>query len=925
MLLVLLGSTALSNGVLAQQAPEGAKSADQLETVIVTSQKRTENIRDVPYSVSAVGGEELADRHVQSSEDITREIPGISFGAGANPGQDQITIRGVSSFGGSATVGLYLDDVPIVTQNSFNTSYSGATEPKLFDLDRVEVLRGPQGTLYGSSSMGGTVRYITNQPDLTNQTETFSSDLSGTEHGGVNYDDSAILNFPIVPGVAAIRAGIDDEQMSGYVDHYKFIPPTQAQAEDAPLALPASGGLGPEDQSGVNLQRTLAGHLAGTYKPNQDWSFTLSAFGQRFYADDTSLSYDQFGIDKENKLVPERTRDTMFVPSLSVTGDLGWADLTSISSYFWRQNAHQTDGTYYNSDFIEYLADFYYADTAPCQCGAKFDALPGPAITEQTTWTTSEEFRLASKLPEESGIPISWIGGVFLSDRKIKVGDYEYATGVRQTFLDLYHEDPANSGFADGFYGDSLGSSEVRNEEDQIAGFGEATYYITPALKATAGLRYLYARTDWTVYERGYFVQGLPPYIALNDQYHGTTPKFALAYTVNDDVNVYVNVAKGYRLGGYIEPIQTTVGLCVASLAQLGLSDPGLTYKSDSLWSYEAGTKANLLDNHLSINAAGYYIDWSNVQQSFTLSCGSPYTANFGSAESYGGELEIRYKPVQGLILGLDAGATHATLTQVVPNVGATNGEKLLNVPDWTATFSGEYDWPLSSSVNAFARGDYDWVGRSHGTYNPVLADYSRPVYSVLNASVGIDFDNWDVSLYAKNLLNDQKAIQKVNIVQTVSDYTLRPLTVGLVATVKFGPAAAPEPAAAPPAPPPLPAAPPPVAAPEAKRSFQVFFDFDKSTITAAAAKVIQAAADAVKAGNIVQITVTGHTDTVGSAVYNQGLSERRAASVKGQLVADGVASGEITTIGVGKTGLLVPTADGVREPQNRRAEIVLQ
>jgi outer membrane protein OmpA-like peptidoglycan-associated protein len=231
----------------------------------------------------------------------------------------------------------------------------------------------------------------------------------------------------------------------------------------------------------------------------------------------------------------------------------------------------------------------------------------------------------------------------------------------------------------------------------------------------------------------------------------------------------------------------------------------------------------------------------------------------------------------------------------------------------------------ITDDVAAYVRADYDWVGRSHGDFNRSALDYTDKQYGVINARIGVDTGAFEVSLFAKNLLDNQQIIKHPNVDGVQEAYTLTPLTVGLNVTAHFAAATqSPEPAAAP-VPPPAPTVPPPAPVAEAKRSFQVFFDFDKSTITEAAAKVIHAAADAVKAGNVVQIAVTGHTDTVGTASYNQGLSERRAGAVKQQLVTDGVATGDITTTGVGKTGLLVPTADGVREPQNRRAEIVLQ
>jgi outer membrane receptor protein involved in Fe transport len=175
-----------------------------------------------------------------------------------------------------------------------------------------------------------------------------------------------------------------------------------------------------------------------------------------------------------------------------------------------------------------------------------------------------------------------------------------------------------------------------------------------------------------------------------------------------------------------------------------------------------------------------YYLDWKKVQQTFTLACGSAYTANFGDAASYGGELEILAKPMRGWTLGLEGGVTHATLTSVLPNVGASVGEHLLNVPAWSATASTEYRGTVAPSTSAFVAGDYDWVGPSHGNYNMADPAYNYPLYAILNASAGVTLSNVTVSLYAKNLLNDQKIIQRVSIELLEEAYIARPRTLGV-------------------------------------------------------------------------------------------------------------------------------------------------
>lgn len=790
--IIVLAACLVASGIAAAQQAGDASStgsasgevhADQLETIVVTAQKRAEQIKEVPYSISAISGTLLREQHIETFEDIARTIPGLSFGAGGTTGEDTITMRGVSSQGGGATVGLYLDDIPIVTQTSYAppSPTSGATQPKLFDLDRVEVLRGPQGTLYGAGSMGGAIRFITKAPDPNQMTESFTTQLSGTEHGGVNYDEMAIVNLPVATGVAALRVGLDYGEESGYIDRYKQVPLTEAQVLAGDYS-PAKAGL---IESGTNIERTLAGRISGLYWVNDDIEITPSIFAQRLKADDTSLFYPFLGLYDTDKLVPERSSDSMAVPSLTVKADLGWADLTSITSYFWRRNWHVSDGTFFNSDFIQFLADVS-PDLGYCQCGVAFTTLPGPSFSTEQTQTTTQEVRLTSKLPADTGLPISWVVGAFVSDRKIRTTEYDYIYGIRDTFFRLYGVDPANTSFADPFLNDLAGFNRGREDQRQYAGYGEVTVYVTPAFKLTAGLRLLTARTAYTFDNGGYFGQGIPPEVAATNRYYATTPKFAVSYDVTPDATIYANATKGYRIGGYIVPIDLTTGTCPAALAAVGITNPKFSYAPDSLWSYETGAKTTWFDNRLSVNGSAYYVDWNNVQQSFALACGSEYTANFGHAVSYGGELEIRARPMHGLTLGLEAGYTHATLTSVVPNVGATVGEKLLNTPDWTATFYGSYDWDLSPDATAYIRADYDWTGRSHGTFNNRDPAFSRPVYGLLNGSVGARFGNFDVSLFAKNLLNEQKTIQIVTIELLETAYVPRPLTVGVRAAANF-------------------------------------------------------------------------------------------------------------------------------------------
>jgi iron complex outermembrane recepter protein len=262
--------------IVAYAVEDGAAdSSVQLEEITVTAQKRTEDIKDIPISVSAISSLQLMEHHVADYDDITRTVPGISFQAGAGPGLDNIEIRGVSSTSGSATVGIYIDEVSVTVKNTFN----GAVQPKLFDLDRIEVLRGPQGTLYGASSMGGTIRFITKQPDLNTFSASASTDLSDTHHGGFNHDEYGILNVPVIDGVFALRFGVDISDESGYVDNYKPTP-TGAGPDGSILSLGINDSTGELARKDVNDIKTQVFRVSGKYAASDDLTVTPSdSFG----------------------------------------------------------------------------------------------------------------------------------------------------------------------------------------------------------------------------------------------------------------------------------------------------------------------------------------------------------------------------------------------------------------------------------------------------------------------------------------------------------------------------------------------------------------------------------------------------------------------------------------------------------------------
>ena len=624
----------------ARAGPADTPSDDSsaLGEVIVTAQRRTEDVKEVPTSISVLGGAALENSHIGGLEDISRAVPGLSFSAGGGPGLDNIEMRGVSSTSGSATVGLYLDDVPITVTNLYN----GAVEPRLFDMDRVEVLRGPQGTLYGASSMGGAIRFISNQPNLTTFGGSVSSQVSGTRHGGVNYDEQGVLNVPVVEGMAAVRIGVDFGEDSGYIDNYTL-----------------SDQLA---RSGTNDDKWTVLRLSAKIVPDDTLTITPAFYGEWEKTGDTSVFYPSVGLYKQEKEVQEPSVNHLLIGSLTVAKQWDWGQLTSISSYFQQQFNRTEDGTYYNSEYLGSIIDSDPPNGIMNQ-GYQIGQLPGPVYTQVKTSVVSQEFRIASAPSSDSGL--SWVGGLFYSDYRVHRLFNAYIDDLNQTFESIYGIPPQDSDVFSGitFPNNSVANDNTAEDEKQYAVFGNVSYRIIPSLKATAGLRYSYAPTIFNDFQGGYFSIGVPP-VSQRAKFYATTPKFSLTYAATPDMTLYASASEGYRIGGseiYISP-----SLCAQDLANLGLNTAPQTFNSDSLWSYEGGLKGRFFDDTLSIDVDGYYLQWKNIQQTVDLPiCGYTITTNVGNAEAYGPEPEVNYRPVRDLTLGLSTEYTHDALTKV--------------------------------------------------------------------------------------------------------------------------------------------------------------------------------------------------------------------------------------------------------------------
>ena len=755
----------------AQEAAAPPARSEQLDVVVVTAQKRKEDPSKVALSISAIRGSDLAAQHVVDFSDLTRALPNISFsgGNGAGAGLSNIEIRGISSSAGSSTVGVYMDDVSMTVGNLYSM---GSVEPKFFDTERVEVLRGPQGTLYGASSMGGTIKFIANAPDLKEREVSMYAEVSSTKGGGINSNVNVVANLPLVKDELALRLGVQKGHNSGYIDQV-----------DAITGRVRAHRINSADDGEVRL--------AFKWTPTRAITVTPSVFYQKVNSHDIDAIYTALPGNATSKQMREPGIDRLLVPNLTVGVDLGFADLTSVSSFFQRSFDRVQDASAYNSQFLP----VFLTSAAPSGLGDAIAALPSIVDLNNQVRQFSQELRLASKPYVPNGAPLTWVAGLYAANLHTNVTENDPIYGVNATFK-AYGASPSDGTVLDGalpagFPLDNSYFSARHYHDKQHSVFGEANYHFTPTVHATLGMRYLKADNALAQNNDLFFASG--PH-ATNPSLASTafTPKLALTWEVDPSNTLYASAGKGFRLGGGNVYIPSAVCLASGDLQKLGLTEAPATFGADSLWSYEVGNKSRFFGNRLSVNADVFYVNWKNIQQQVNLpGCGYNYATNVGNATSRGVEIEIKAKPSAGLLLGLSGGYTKATLADStgfdkdgIP--GALAGAEIEGVPKFNAAITAQYNFAVRDDLSGFVRAAAHWVGASHGTLDVTNADYQRPAYHTLDASFGISFAWADVTIFAKNLLADDTIIQHPSVASVSTGYRVAPRAVGVSVSGKF-------------------------------------------------------------------------------------------------------------------------------------------
>jgi outer membrane receptor protein involved in Fe transport len=711
--------------------------------------------------------------------------PGVAF----SPGNNLIAIRGISSSAGAATTGVYLDDTPVHVRQ-FGTGPT-AGMPAIFDIERIEILRGPQGTLYGAGSQGGTVRFITPQPDLHTYSAYARGEMSLTESGDPTYEAGYAAGGPLVEDKLAFRASVYNRRTGGWVDWLDY-------------------NTGKVQAANINTTNTLAARAAFAWQPISGLIITPSVFHQVLKGQGSESvtqawsDFDRHQFDYTNPVLASND-DRITLPSLKLEYSFKDYLLVSNTAYYKRDQFSLNDSGIWRLSNIQYNYGFplltpFGPDDA---VGVPDFKGPGHIVNAQDNW--SQEVRLQSNNPDSR---FTWVAGVYFSKAKqhnverglsginVRTGESDYD----RLYMKLFGKTVLETFGFPLFEGVYSYISDTWVDEEQRAAFADVTWNISDKFSLSAGARYAKVKFSFEA-GRASSTQATWTYNGGESNETAVTPRFNVTYKPMTDLMLYANVGKGFRGGGANS--SSIINRCADYIAAMGLGDVS-QYKSDSVWSYDAGIKGRALRGRFAYDAGVYVIDWTGIQQSNSLvGCGLSYIGNFGSARAKGFDLMVQAMPTDHLLLDLSLGYLNSEyLSQVKASKADTartlinKGNSLPNVTPWKVALAATYDY------NIFAKSGYTRLGYEYGSeqtgtipgMDPGTTQYNfvtiqRPATNMVRLRSGIRFgEGLDVSVFIDNLLDSAPLLSRSSSSQSTyyQVTTFQPRTGGVTVVYRY-------------------------------------------------------------------------------------------------------------------------------------------
>ena len=761
--------TFLSAGVAsAVIAPTTAQGDAALQEIVVTATRRSEEISKVPISIVALDQAALAASDIKTVSDLAAYVPGIEFDTAAGFGANTLTniaIRGINSNIGTSTTGIYLDDVPIQTR-IVALSYWGNPFPLLFDVQRVEVDRGPQGTLFGAGAEGGAIRLVSPDPGYNTYTGFARAEVSYTEKGAPSYEGGAAVGGPIIENVVGFRVSAWARRDGGYVDRVN----------------PLDGSV---VQANANSANSYVLRAAVGIRPAEGVTITPSIFAQSVQHADSGAYFEYLSNPSETqfkngRLLQQPARENFYLPSLKIEASLQDVALTSVTGYFHRSGQFTQDATSYNGAvFGSYLS---YGNPLGSEYPNSYSDA-GPVYLRTSVNLLTQEFRASSN---DTNARFRWTVGAFFSN----ASQTDTETVVSPFYsVNLFGTSPDSPLFY----------SRITSKDSQIAAFAQADYRIVPNLTLTVGARVSHNVAKYSQDQSGPLSSTQFPIASGTESENPVIPKVGLSYQATDTDLFYVSAAKGYRVGGANQPIPLA-----PTPAGCPLNAEPPPFSGDSVWSYEIGSKNRFLGGRVRLDSSVFYVNWSKIQQQIYFnSCSFGFIDNTGDATSKGFDTAAHIALTEQFVVGFSAAYTDARVTKTVAFGGATlvqSGDQvgtLANVVSpWNLTGTAQYDFTVAGHM-AFARIEDIFHSHNHGHLNsqiPGTPLYSpaiptNPSYYQLNARLGLTYGSLDLSLFANNLTNQLPALYRYQDSVSSSlftDTTLLPRTIGVSANYKF-------------------------------------------------------------------------------------------------------------------------------------------
>ncbi len=724
----------------ATTSDDGSSRAVSFEEVIVTANRQSAvSAQDVAMAVSAINPADMNAKGLGGLQDFSRTIPSLNV-TEQSPGVNRIDIRGLTTGMSAASniqdrplAAVYLDDIPMSLQG-----YS--PDIRVFDLERIEVIRGPQGTLYGAGSMAGTIRYITAKPTTDGVSGSVEGLLSTTKHGGENYSLRGIANLPL-SDTLAIRVSGYQGKNEGYIDNIEMNRPN------------------------ANSDESTQARVALRWMPSDIITLDASITFAKLDVNGSNATLQHVGKYKNTTLVPEGFDDNLKIYNLTGELDLDFATLTSATSYLDRSFAQQLT----------------YEHSGPLFGLPRHVAL---GVLDNSLKDFSEEIRLVSA---PGGI-FNWSMGGFYQKGKRDYYQLVDAPGFDAAFGNLIGNPNFNSQTDYMAFGPDVIFSGTQNiDERQYALFGEGSVTLGK-FEFTAGVRYFNWRQEFDLYFSGIagaLGPGRPLAVTGKAKANGFNPRFVVSYKPTDDMMIYAEAAKGFRYGGVNQPVAVTI--CAADLAAIGRTEGPTSFGPDNLWSYAVGTKNEFMDRRITFNLSAFYIEWKNVQTTKNLSCGYRFTENAGQVKSTGLELETRFHLTDEFTLAANASYTKAEADGDLVNIGALDGDRVPFFPKYMVSLAADYIVPLGSADLKFSA-DFQARGASYTEFretNPMRRKI--PSSEFVNLSVTYMTDAWEFGVFANNLTNNAAVSQITSpsgLQPTDVHFLGRPRTLG--ARVKY-------------------------------------------------------------------------------------------------------------------------------------------